>query len=240
MRRLALLVAAAVAVAATAVAAPASAAVAERCDQLRGKTKIKTAKIRVVEIRARDGRLKGKRAYGCVRPRGKVHKIAEDGVPLRGRLAGNVNQIDYRLGRSAGRFLEVERSEGDGIALEQSEQKAVMDLRTGRNRRFYKGGFAESRCGGQDAQSFSRSTPPVDRVVLSASGAFAVLYADRFDAPEGCFPFDGQALLRGFPPSGSPVRLDLAPEADIPPGSVTVAGTTVTWTNAGRQREADL
>ena len=219
-------------------AVPAEARVAERCDDLRGATKVETDQIKVVQVRVRDRRLRGKRAYGCVLPRGRVFRIGVSGNPKRGRLADHT-QVSYDLGAHAGRFLVVERAYGDGLAQEQSRRAVVMDLRTGRNRRFYEGGSGYG-CAGHEEQSYSRRTPPVDRVVLGRSGAFAVLYADRYDQPAECFPHKGSALLRGFPPSGPPVQLDLAPADAIPPGSLAVSGSTVTWTNAGSPRSEEL
>jgi hypothetical protein len=238
VRRLALLATAAVATAGLAAAAPANAAVGKTCNKLRGTTSLKTSAIKVVEVKVNDKRLKGRRAYGCVLPRGKVFKVAERGRPKSGPNE-DANQVQYDLLQNAGRYLAIDRSQGDGTAQTGAEQHAVMDLRTGKNRRYYSGAWGDFACEGQDFR-FSRTTPPVQRVVLSTSGAFAVHYTDTSGAPEPCFPNDGQALLRGFPRSGSPVQLDLAPRADIPADSLSITGSSVTWTNAGQQKSQEL
>jgi hypothetical protein len=234
--RRALALAATAAVALTAAPATANAATAKRCDQLRGTTKVKTARIKVVEVRVNDRRFKGKRALGCALPRGRVHRIAQEGEDK----TGAVNQTNYTLGAHAGRYVAVDRSWGDGIALAATENSTVMSLVTGKRRRFYSGEFSENACEGtSELHSTSRNTPPVQRLVLAASGAFAVHYANT-QAPESCYPNDGQALLRGFPVAGPPVQLDLAPIPDLPAASLGIRGSTVSWTNAGERRSRDL
>jgi hypothetical protein len=80
----------------------------------------------------------------------------------------------------------------------------------------------------------------VARLVLHRSGSFAVLYANPDPEKNACSPNDGRALLVGFGNQGARVTLDLAPIADIPADSVTVDGSTFSWTNAGQPRSEVL
>ena len=215
--------------AAPAVAAP------QRCDELRGKVKVKTAKIKVVERRVDDRRVDGRRVLGCALPRGRVVRVAEAGSPNPRRSDYNV--VSYEFGAKAGRFLEVRRFYGDGIAQIQDSERSILNLADGRRRRFYQGAWGESLCGGTEGET-SQSTPPVARVVLRPNGYFAVLYS----SPEGreeCFPNEGRSLLLGFPTGQDRITLDLAPVADLPPESVRISGTTFHWTTAGEARSDD-
>ena len=214
---------------------PATSAVAapQRCDELQGKVKVRTAKIKVVEQRVDDRRLDGRRLLGCTLPRGRVFTVAQAGTPKR----SDINVVSYELGAKAGRFLEVRRFYGDGIAQIQDSERSVLNLADGRRRRFYEGAWGESICGGTEGET-SQSTPPVARVVLRPNGYFAVLYS----SPEGreeCFPNEGRSLLLGFPTGQARITLDLAPVADLPPESVRISGTTFHWTTAGEARSDD-
>jgi hypothetical protein len=219
-----------------AAAAPAGAA-AQRCNELRGTTKVDDGRIKVVEKKVNDRRLKGRRAFGCSLPRGRVYTVGERGTPK--NRPGDPNSVFYELGQRAGRQLEVRRTFGDGIAQIQSIRASVMDLSDGSNRTFFRGEFGESLCAGTEGTS-SSDTPPVRRLVLEPAGGFAVLYGNTRPEDDDCFPTDGRALLVGFGASGSRVTLDFAPLADIAPESVAIAGGTVSWTNAGQPRSEDI
>jgi len=218
-------------------AAPAQAAGPQRCHQLRGALKLQTRTIKVVERRVNDRRLKGGRLLGCVLPRGRVFTVGERGTPK--RRVGDPNSVDYSLGRFAGTFVRVERSFGDGIAQIKDIRESIMDLSDGSNRRFFAGAYGENVCQG-DEGVWSRRTPPVARLVLRASGAFAVLYANHDPEYDDCFPKDGHALLAGFPARGGRVTLDLAPIAELPADSIAIQGDVVSWTSAGQPRSETL
>lgn len=212
--------------------APAQAAAGPRCNQLTGTVRIRTAKIKVVAREVKDHRLAGSRLYGCALPRGKVFVVGERGTP-----GDNLyyNSTYSQFGVHAGTYLVVHRSLGDGAAQTTEQSSVVMNLRDGSERSFYEGISGEGGCGNDEGSS-SRSTPPVNRLVLRANGLLAVLYAARADAPPECYPNDGQAVLTGLLENGERLTLDLAPVADIPAESVSIVGTDFRWTRAGTAR----
>jgi hypothetical protein len=215
------------------VAAPASGAAAQRCDALRGKSLISDARIKVVSQKVKDKRLKGTRVLGCALPRGKVFAVAERGTPRGGRY---YNSVTYTLGEHAGTYLDVRRYYGDGAAQTQEESSGVLDLRTGQRRTYFTGTRGEGSCAGTGRDS-ANATPPLERLVLSAGGLFAALYASTPDSA-ACFPNDGEAVLLGFLINGERVALDVGPVADIPADGVRLAEDEFRWLSAGAERTA--
>jgi len=224
---------------ALAAALPSSASAAQRCGNVQGKTVLEDARVKVVRVRVKDARLDGSRLLGCARPNGKVFTVGERGTPGDAGPFAGANSVWTFLGARKGTYLVVRRTLGDGAAQTMIEAEWVVNLRSGFKRRFYTGTSGEGSCSGvgDGTGSASESTPPVARIVLNATGPFAVLYAQSGE-PTGCYPDAGNAVLVGFRPNGKRVALDRAPVAAIAASSVLVSKTLFSWTNAGVKRSA--
>ena len=246
------LVAPAAALAALLVLAPAPSPAAKKvpksCDKLTGPIVIQTPQAKIVKRRYRDvprrvrrGVTKdgfvGKRFYGCALPDGKVHKLGSkgttylyerDGRPGKVRRAGIYGTSDMTFFSPVGTFV-LSHSQ-DGIAGGPSAgtylSGLVQDLATGDRYPYW------------DNDSANPNTEfvnePPSKVILSEQGRLAAIFDDDLN---------DQRSVRGFGASGSQQVLDTVPtdrREEIPLDSLDLTGTTVTWTNAGQPRSAEL
>jgi hypothetical protein len=229
-RILAAIAAIAIAIAATAAIPAAATAAPRTCSALTGGTRlVNTASLKVVRIRSHDRRVKGSRVFGCVKPNGRVRLLGVSGIVDTFMFTDQTTTV----GSVAGTYLTLARS-FDTEAGPGPDYRTVVNLRSGRARRYYAGII--SNCG-------IDPTPPVAREILGKDGRLVAIYAAPADpGAAGCpgYRNAGQAQIRGLRPDGQLQTLELAPVADIPVDSLTLDGADAGWTRAGRRQTARI
>jgi hypothetical protein len=248
-RRRTTIAAAAVCAAAVAVApAPAPAAVAKTCDKLTGTKVVTTPQIKIVRRNVREipkrirpnvsrGGFIGRAFYGCSLPQGNVRRIGSGGTTYlyeRRNRRGGVRRISIYSRSSesfsspTGTYVLQESSDGvfGGPGAGTYNTGLVRNLATGER-------YAYWAFDPYDQGDFSPVAPMAFK--LTEQGVLAGI----FDAQEGATA----RTVRAFSAAGRQTILDSVPPEranDIPADSLGLTGTTVTWTNAGQAKSADV
>lgn len=152
----------------------------------------------------------GRRYLGCALPGGVVHSLGD----------ARPSSSTVSVSAPAGRFVLV-RSTRSAAA-----DGRVVDLVTGTGYLVYR----DLRNG--DPQVISKAPPIVWR--LSALGVFAGVYPDLAD------DYTAARSVRAFTEAGRQKLLTRTAAPAIPASSLGLSGRTVTWTEAGMPREAEI
>jgi hypothetical protein len=180
------------------------------CQRMSGRD---LAPSRIVKLVKKANEGGGTDLVGCVLPAGSRFTIASSG-----ELATQSKR--YRLRQVAGRIVLVRGLYGSQYG--QSENVLVADVRTGRN---YRVAFYDSPLG--SPTDYGETAPAA--FVTKGGRAVAALLG-----------VDGTVTIATFDPSGNQTDLDSGPLAQIPWASLTLDGTTATWTHGGAARSVDI
>ncbi len=206
----------------------AEAAKRSACQRLSGNDRAPARNVKLVKRPSSGRRLddgaRATRLVGCVLPRGRVRAIAyRQGVE--NDLA---QEFSFAVRQVAGAIVLLDQSGSEG-GYQSVTTTSVWNLAGGRSytvaRRCY---GKDVPCGGDGAFS-----APV-AYVTSAGRAVAAL---------GRLPAGPQASLvdiASFAPDGTRSDLDVGHFSILPSRSLALNGDIATWTNAGRQRSADI
>ncbi|HEX2015389.1 MAG TPA: hypothetical protein VGN69_01755 [Solirubrobacteraceae bacterium] len=225
-----------------AACASTGAAAQKRCDHLRGTRVLQTAQIKVVTkhihtiFKAGNTQLVGKQYLACVRPRGRVLKLAQSyreySYPgkVRGQTALDGGLVF--LHQSAGVFLEVQTHSGNLTGDFEDNAFRVVNVRTG-----FSYVYSRTR-----SDSKTKRPPRPARVLLNDRGQLAGVYVntDRNGPSTYSDPRPGHAEIVVFNAHGTRRILDTAPSAQIPSASLRLSGSTVSWSHAGMTRMATI
>jgi hypothetical protein len=218
MRRIALALALATLLACTAAVIPADAAKRSKCQRLKG-TDLAPAK--TVKLVKRPNSDDGTDLLGCALPGGRVRTIASSQDYF-------TTTYTYAIGQVAGPFVLVESAYNSQYAY--SDSLRVTDIRNGRTYGVASQCFeiTGSPCGGEPTAAPVAVITKLGRAVAAIAGW-----------PGG--PMAPRAVtIATFDPAGKRRDLDTGSEADVPPASLTLAGTLATWTHGGQPRSADI
>ena len=234
------------------VAAPAPASAAKKvprtCDRLTGPIVLKTTRILIVKRNVRDipkrvprgttkGGFVGRRFYGCALPGGRVRELGSSGTTYfyergrRGRVrrAGVQGTSRMAFSQPAGTYVlsRNEDSIAGGPSAGTYQSGLVQNLETGKRYPYW-----DSDASTNPNAEFVGEPPA--RVILSEEGRLAAIFDDDINAVRS---------VRGFSATGSQKVLDTVPferRGDIPLDTLALEGTTVSWTNAGERKSAEL
>lgn len=170
------------------------------------------APARAVKLVRRGNDSAGTDLLGCVLPRGRVRRIESSDDSF-------TYSAWYRLRQVAGPIVLTES--GSGNQYGSSHRVGVTDLRTGRRYTIMSGGARIENPG---------PAPPLPApVFVNARGGAIAVFRD----PQ-------TIVITGFSPAGRRRILASVPAAHIDPGTVRLAGRTVSWVQQGRPATATL
>lgn len=152
----------------------------------------------------------GRRYLGCALPGGTVRPLGDARPP----------SSTVSVSAPAGRFVLVRATRS------AAADGRVVDLATGASYLVYRD------LGDEAPQVVSKAPPIAWR--LSALGVFAGVYPDLAD------DFTPARSVRAFTEAGRQKLLTRAAAPEIPAASLGLSGRTVTWTEAGMSREAEI
>lgn len=228
--------------------APAATKVPRTCDRLTGPVVLETAQVKIVKLPVRAvpkrvprgvsrGGFIGRRFYGCALPAGRVRALGSSGTTYlyergrRGRARRGQVQGTSRMAFSqpAGTYV-LSRSQ-DSIAGGPSagtyQSGLVQSLVTGDRYPYW------DSDGSTNPNAEFVGEPPA-RVILSDQGRLAAIFDDDIN---------GDRSVRAFNATGTQRVFDSIPferRGDIPLESLALDGTTVSWTNTGEPKTAQL
>lgn len=218
-------------------AGPASAASPKTCNQLKGKSAVKSPTIRVGYVTKKTANDNVRIFYGCVKPKGEVFELGRK---------GQVGNYDYEYGISfgstAGRYLIVRTSSNEGGPAGTTEHETfVHDLKSGAERSL--GGYSALGTGEEDEfdGGYCSSRRPT-RYVLSSAGVVAGLYRVPSRCESSTNPdveddkSTNAAIEVSIPGRSKRTVLDIGYAKDLPQAGLGLRGRTVTWTKAGEKR----
>jgi hypothetical protein len=209
--------AAAAATGGTVAASSASAGDAPRatspCQRLHGKDLAPAPKVKLVRRRNDD---EGTDLRGCVLPRGRVRLLASSSN-LETTFDG------YRIRQVAGRVVLLATRSDSQYA--SARRLFVFDIRSGRE---YSVARFCSRVGGGSCDG-PNSTAAAAFVNRRGQAAAAVIASGT----------DSTTIV-GFSSRGERSQLDSGPSVELPPASLKLNGSTVSWTHSGEARTATL
>ena len=186
-----------------------------RCATFRGRRLLRAHSLSVI------ARAKGEQreyAYICVPPGGPVHLA---GWAFDETISG---QASVNVLGSAGSWVVIRFA--SQLDFHGGEEVAKMcNARNGRCYRF----FHAFTYGGEEFQEASAEQPVLAAVL--ANGFGALLLAETLK---------GTTYVRHTSSGGSAQVLDSAPEASIPPSSLTLTGHEASWIDAGTVRRARI
>jgi hypothetical protein len=180
------------------------------CERLHGHDLAPATSVKLVERRTTEG----VDLVACALPRGRVRTIAS-------RLTGSIYTETFRLRQVAGAFAAVTTSFDDQYA--SGETTSVINLRSGKGR-----DIADVQ---QDAGRAPAGVAQLVAAIFVTSGGRGA--ASIIDG-------SGGVQIVAFGAHGTPQPLDTGTAADLPPASLALTGTTVSWTHAGAVRTARL
>jgi hypothetical protein len=217
---------------------------AARCPSVPGtKVRKQTAQIKVFSqpfhtVTSGGGQQVGKRYLGCALPRGKVFTLDRsyqeyiDPGSVKGQTP--VDSGGVYLHQSAGTFLQVEDQQANLMGDYHEVRLQVFNLATGHHYSY--GHLLEEPVP-------SRKYPPLPlRALLNNRGQLAGVYVNPTDSTPTDFsdPAPGSTEIVTFGAGGTRTIIDSAPSAQIPPGSLNLNGSTVSWTHAGQAKTATI
>lgn len=206
-----------------------------RCNNLKGTQVRRTGSILVVKRKSHTfdsgTEFVGQEFLGCALPSGTVTSLGISGTTYlydNGHRVGTYGAENVTLGRSAGTYLLVELNGGSNSFTYDTGD--VYNLVHGTTNSYYD--YLDDQSG--DPQASSPDTAPT-ATALSAEGVFAGLFGPDTNGAHG-----GVRVI-GVTPAGKQQVLDEAATSDaIPVSSLAVTGRTVTWTNNGAPKSAEL
>lgn len=183
------------------------------CGRLRGRRLVTSRTLKVVE----QGDERFGRVYACVPPRGRVRLVGtahdETGASL----------YSVSVIATVGMWMALDFHNQVDPQISEDVDKA-FDAGNGRSYRFFEEGIPEG-----PALEGTGAGVELARTVLNRYGQLGLALVDAH-----------RCRIVGVEPSGRRRLLDSGPPTQIPPGSLTLHGHTVGWTDAGVERSATL
>ena len=182
------------------------------CKRLTGTDLAPAKDVKLVRRRNRE---LGTDLLGCVRPNGKVRRVA------RSEDHDGHGDEDYSLKQVAGGTVLLSTSFGSQYG--GGKNTSVFNIRTGK------------------AYKLASSCYEVLTGFCAEPGSAAqrALVNDRGQAAAAIL--SGQtATIAAFSSTGTRTNLDSGTQAEVPPASLNLTGGTVTWTHSGEQRSAQI
>jgi len=198
------------------------------CDRVAGRQLRRTATIRVLEVVFADeflaGELNGRTAMklACARPDGPVRILGEDTVAS-GGIQGGSGLTVLATGGSSVVTRAQTASSGEEVATDLLRR---VDLRTGTSTPLW----GNEQFGGPRSALGELTQDPI--VVLTPSARTGLVFETLEPTP--------RRRIVVFEPDGTPRTLDEAPAPDIDPASLALAGSVLSWRNAGALRSVDV
>lgn len=186
-----------------------------KCQRLHGKKDLAPAgKVKVFRKKNAYGRSELK---GCVLPSGKVRLIAATSEE-------ETTTGDYRLRQVA--YATVLFDTSSSSQYGSNDGTWVYDIKTNRTKQL------ASTC----SEIVSGYCGPHQNDT-TAQAAFVNKHRQAAAAIRST---DGRVHIVAYPWNGSSTELDAGSSSEIPPGSLSLSGSTVSWTHSGQTRSAQI